>query len=735
MTRLFFFTFLTVLSYPLIGQETIGAPYNPDANNDSLITVPDIMSILPLFGQEFLPSEDDLDSENEIQSLYLSGDTLYLIPAGGFILLSDLAGPQGEVGPEGPAGAPGEPGADGVGVLTTLSNSDGSFTLVFTDGTSYTSPVLIGPQGPQGEVGPTGEMGPTGPQGETGPAGEVGPAGSQGEQGPMGEVGPAGADGIGVSSVAIENDSLMLTLTSGEVQNAGRVVPALDSLLQLALSTSNLGSCDLRFPQGLGGTPIHQEIGSSSSYIVPEDKVLYITSIQCSAPISQPTAGIRINGQQVLWGNFGNDNGPETFSGSVIAGPGDALERGSPFSSTTFSGMLVDIASVQPVTHNLITQGDYSIPEGKEFVLLQCGGASIDGVEVSNFSVGNYVGNPYRVLAGSLITTDQADPDLAAINGYLVSDDYFTNCGGSSAGGISDSNEGSSGCDQRFPFGYEGTPVYHVGWSEDYTVPEGYTLIINHPFQSEESLTINGYGLLYGSYNQGNGQGFSASIIAASGDVIGGQMNFAGMLFPNDDSITPVTVNLNDVGNYEVPSGMKFMWLQAKGDFSVNGVALYSSNTHWSFGQPLQLGTGDLLSLTSVGQGAPNEGTINGYLVSDSYFTNCGGSSAGGSSDSNDGSLQTGVCVADLSNFSESSQEHYVVSAVECSVLIVTNSPCCVTHEVYLPEGVDGQLLKVDGDSNHSVNIVNGTGAQTLIGSLANGSLSLYWYEGAWRRL
>ena len=38
-----------------------------------------------------MPSDDDLDNENEIQSLYISNDTLYLIPNGGFILLGDLA--------------------------------------------------------------------------------------------------------------------------------------------------------------------------------------------------------------------------------------------------------------------------------------------------------------------------------------------------------------------------------------------------------------------------------------------------------------------------------------------------------------------------------------------------------------------------------------------------------------------------------------------------------------------
>ena len=42
---------------------------------------------------------------------------------------------------------------------------------------------LVGPQGPQGAVGPQGEQGP---QGAVGPQGEQGPQGPQGEQGPQG---------------------------------------------------------------------------------------------------------------------------------------------------------------------------------------------------------------------------------------------------------------------------------------------------------------------------------------------------------------------------------------------------------------------------------------------------------------------------------------------------------------------------------------------------------------------
>ena len=70
----------------------------------------------------------------------------------------------GKTGPQGPQGEPGPAGE-------------------------------IGPQGPQGEPGPAGERGPQGPQGDPGPAGEIGPQGPQGEPGPAGERGPQGPQG------------------------------------------------------------------------------------------------------------------------------------------------------------------------------------------------------------------------------------------------------------------------------------------------------------------------------------------------------------------------------------------------------------------------------------------------------------------------------------------------------------------------------------------------------------
>lgn len=54
---------------------------------------------------------------------------------------------------------------------------------------------VVGPQGPTGPQGTTGEVGPTGPTGPQGPKGDDGPVGPQGAQGGAGPQGPAGKDG------------------------------------------------------------------------------------------------------------------------------------------------------------------------------------------------------------------------------------------------------------------------------------------------------------------------------------------------------------------------------------------------------------------------------------------------------------------------------------------------------------------------------------------------------------
>ena len=117
---------------------------------------------------------------------------------------SDLTGPTGATGPQGPTGAAGTngtngsdgaAGADGNGIVSTTDNNDGTFTLTFDDGTTFTTSDLTGPTGA------------TGPQGPTGAAGTNGTNGSDGA---------AGADGNGIVSTTDNNDgTFTLTFDDG----------------------------------------------------------------------------------------------------------------------------------------------------------------------------------------------------------------------------------------------------------------------------------------------------------------------------------------------------------------------------------------------------------------------------------------------------------------------------------------------------------------------------------------
>jgi hypothetical protein len=124
-----------------------------------------------------------------VQSTINNGDGTFTITYtdGSSFTSADLTGPQGVQGPIGPQGVIGPQGAQGVGVQATVDNGDGTFTITYTDGSSYTSADLTGPQGAQGSQGP---------QGDTGAQGPVGP---QGAQGPQGIAGNDGADGVSIN--------------------------------------------------------------------------------------------------------------------------------------------------------------------------------------------------------------------------------------------------------------------------------------------------------------------------------------------------------------------------------------------------------------------------------------------------------------------------------------------------------------------------------------------------------
>jgi hypothetical protein len=56
-------------------------------------------------------------------------------------------------------------GTDGVGIQSITDNNNGTFTILLTNGTTWTSGDLTGPQGPQGSTGASGTNGANGTNG------------------------------------------------------------------------------------------------------------------------------------------------------------------------------------------------------------------------------------------------------------------------------------------------------------------------------------------------------------------------------------------------------------------------------------------------------------------------------------------------------------------------------------------------------------------------------------------
>ncbi|MFD2603132.1 beta strand repeat-containing protein, partial [Flavobacterium suzhouense] len=187
-----------------------------------------------------------------IQNVVNNGDGTFTInfTDGTSFTTSSFLGPQGPVGAtgaQGQAGAIGATGADGKGIASTTDNGNGTFTINYTDGTSFTTSNLTGPQGAtgmQGVAGATGADGKgivsttdngngtftinftdgtsfttsnlTGPQGATGTQGIQGPQGATGNDGVAGPQGATGADGKGIATTVDNgNGTFTINYTDG----------------------------------------------------------------------------------------------------------------------------------------------------------------------------------------------------------------------------------------------------------------------------------------------------------------------------------------------------------------------------------------------------------------------------------------------------------------------------------------------------------------------------------------
>ncbi len=137
---------------------------------------------------------------------------------------------------------------------------------------------LIGPQGPQGEMGLTGATGPQGLTGATGSSGPMGPQGligPQGTQGPQGLTGPQGIQGVAGSDGADGLNANSVVMIHQQTQTAARYTASKNLNLSVPLTVDAL-------------------IGSGAQGVTI---MIYSTGITCSyrgtASISNPSTGSR----------------------------------------------------------------------------------------------------------------------------------------------------------------------------------------------------------------------------------------------------------------------------------------------------------------------------------------------------------------------------------------------------------------------------------------------------------
>lgn len=151
----------------------------------------------------------------------------------------NIMGPQGPTGKDGATGQKGETGATGPagkdGITPTIGEN-GNWYLGEAD-TGKPSRGEQGPkgeQGPQGEQGEQGEAGEQGPPGQTGPEGPTGETGPQGPTGPQGETGPQGPEGpqgpAGESGISPRQEMLSSDTTVALEPNKLYVFPEMASL-------------------------------------------------------------------------------------------------------------------------------------------------------------------------------------------------------------------------------------------------------------------------------------------------------------------------------------------------------------------------------------------------------------------------------------------------------------------------------------------------------------------------
>jgi hypothetical protein len=407
------------------------------------------------------------------------------------------------------------------------------------------------------------------------------------------------------------------------------------------------GGCDLKYPDGFGQMQsITTSFNNLNSYVVPANKKLYISKINAaflyinSLYFDSPGAG-----------------------GFIVCNAGDVITNSSNSTYFNLNGLLVNSnPSITAITTSFNNLNSYVVPANKKLYISKINAAFlyINSLYFDSPGAGGFI-----VCNAGDVITNSSNSTYFNLNGYLSDENYFADCGvgvGSSSSALDSTTianmiaaaGGGSAANMKFPDGIDGEFITFLFNGDSipvqnpiaYVVPMGKTLYVtnlnnylntnilvstdngdtaeihrgttNYGYVSPSSQLINPIILKEGQY------------ITSINSIYSSAMH--GFLI--DKNVTPITWT---AGTYTVPNGKKLYITNYFGEVQSNSGNLYIdsvriiSGSVWNpMSYPIGANANQIID--------PGNGTFNGYLVDENYFTN---SASGNNNSTNNPNLGT----------------------------------------------------------------------------------------------
>ena len=229
-------------------------------------------------------------------------------------------------------------------------------------------------------------------------------------------------------------------------KNAGLDSAAVaDMLASMNISSNHSGGCNPHYPEGLNGEGVTWNF-DDGDYLVPSGKNLYITNAAFVGSMKIDDITVRYGITNDVYASVYENN----LSAPIIAGQNQIVSFIGSTSNSIFNGILVDATSLQAVTIDLQTEV-YTVPNNKRLFVIspflshEPDNLYIDDLVINTgaLNLNQLMGlnNPLILNSGQEIRSELAYGTEGSINGYLVDEDYFADCGGS--GGSSSSTPSS----------------------------------------------------------------------------------------------------------------------------------------------------------------------------------------------------------------------------------------------------------------------------------------------------